>query len=322
MSPDPAPPAVRSVIFDLDGTLVQTRVASWEIFKRVNDRFDLGVRGPEEYFALFQGNVFRSIEQLCRSNGRAERADDVKRAFLDLLREDYAPQIVPGIADVVRTLATHCTLAVMSSNAMQVLRRVLVDNDVALCFAHVFGGDVTPDKRAAIGTFLTDAGNGYGRRCSPDYDETGRGQAPDPGSTVLVTDTAGDVRDARQAGIRVVGVAWGMHTPEELTAAGAEFVALWPQELPAYLLGDVAAAGPGGACARPPDGGAPSGCGCGSTGEPAGAAGDADGAVQRALAAGAIRRDRRRAAAAAVRPARPAVPAELLAAVRRVVPGG
>lgn len=59
----------------------------------------------------------------------------------------------------------------MSSNAMQVLRRVLVDNDLAYCFAHVFGGDVTPDKRTAIATFLADGGSGFGRRCLADYDE-------------------------------------------------------------------------------------------------------------------------------------------------------
>lgn len=318
MSTPPAPLPARAVIFDLDGTLVQTRVASWEIFKRVNDRFDLGVNSPEQYFALFQGNVFRSLEQVCQNIGKATQADEVKQAFLDLLREDYTPRIVPGIAEVVRTLATHCTLAVMSSNATQVLRRVLVDSNIALCFAHVFGGDVTPDKRTAIRAFLTDAGNGSGRRCSADYDEIGHVHAPDPSSTVLVTDTAGDVRDARQSGIRVVGVAWGMHAPEELTAAGAEFVALWPQELSAYLLGDTAAAGPAGACAVPPsiDGTGGGGDCCESCASPS------SGIAQRAREAGAIRRNRRRAAAIRRDNAQSVPPTELLTAVRIVVHGG
>ncbi|HEY7813041.1 MAG TPA: HAD hydrolase-like protein, partial [Nakamurella sp.] len=56
-----ADPPVRAVIFDLDGTLVQTRVASWEIFARIDRQFDLGVDRPEKYFELFNGNVFRSI---------------------------------------------------------------------------------------------------------------------------------------------------------------------------------------------------------------------------------------------------------------------
>jgi phosphoglycolate phosphatase len=302
-------PPVRAVIFDLDGTLVQTRIASWEIFEQISKRFELGVDRPEQYFDLFRGNVFESIRSLCRDDAHAAQA---KEAFLELLRNEYTPPLVPGVSDVVRRLASDCTLAVMSSNAMQVLRRVLVTNDLAFCFAHVFGGDVAPDKRAAIAAFLADSGSGFGRRCSADYDEGGRRQDPDRSSTVLVTDTAGDVRDALAAGIRVVGVAWGMHSVEELTAAGAEFVALWPQEIAAHLLGDAAARPPEGACAIP----AP---------VPATAGEDTAGQVR---AAAAARRARRTGSADApvTAPTRSTSPAgrtgssddELLAAIRVV----
>jgi phosphoglycolate phosphatase len=270
------------VIFDLDGTLVQTRIASWAVFAKISERFGLGITNPQEYYDLFRGNVFASIERLC-----PDRADAVTSAFLDLLRDEYTPPMVPGMIDVVRRLAARSTLAVLSSNATQVLRRVLVANDLAFCFAHVFGGDVVPDKRVAIESFLADAGSAYGRRCAADYDEAGEPRRPEPATTVLVTDTAGDVQEALAAGIRAVGVAWGMHSVAELTTAGAEFVALWPQELSAHLLGDVAALPPNGACALPDTGRAPNagstGCGCGCD--------------RSAPRPGAARRDRRRGAA-------------------------
>ena len=301
MTTSPGPPPVRAVVFDLDGTLVQTRIASWEVFSRINERFRLGVDSPGQYFDLFQGNVFAGLRELCRDDAQA---DEVSAAFLQLLREDYTPALVPGMTAVVRRLAAECTLAVMSSNAMQVLRRTLVDNDLAFCFAHVFGGDVAPDKRTALRTFLADAGSSFGRRCSADYDEAARGPALDPASTVLVTDTAGDVRDAREVGVRVIGVAWGMHTTEQLLEAGAEFVALWPQEIAAQVLGDDAARPAGGACAVPL---LPAGdrsparehanrsttCGCECEGGCAGALRQPD----PVRAAGAVRRDRRRGAA-------------------------
>ena len=257
-------PAVRAVVFDLDGTLVQTRIASWEVFEPVNRRHGLGVDTPGQYFDLFRGNVFSSIRDICATEDQARAAT---ADFLAALRSRYSPPLVPGMHAVVRRLASECTLAVMSSNAMEVLRRVLVDNDLAYCFAHVFGGDVAPDKRTALRSFLADAGSGYGRRCSADYDEAGEADRPDAGSTVLVTDTAGDVRDAREVGVRVLGVAWGMHTARELTEAGAEFVALWPQEVLSHLLGDEAAREPIGACAIPQGGSPPTtpgecGCGC------------------------------------------------------------
>jgi phosphoglycolate phosphatase len=339
---------VRAVIFDLDGTLVQTRVASWEIFARIDRQFDLGVDRPEKYFELFNGNVFRSIRQLCRDDAQAEQ---VNAAFLELLRTEYTPPLVPGMAEVVRRLATDCTLAVMSSNAMAVLRRVLVASDLAFCFAHVFGGDVSPDKKTAMRSFLADAGNGYGRRCAADYDETAARRDADPASTVLVTDTAGDVKDARAVGIRAVGVAWGMHSVDELTAAGAEFVALWPQEITAHLLGDEASRPPRGACAvpavhpgaaDPPPSNLPAddrtapdmpklrGCGCGCDGSGCPVQRFVTGEVDPVRQAGAVRRRRRLAAAHSAAPstipAPSAIPApgpappsdELLAAVRRV----
>jgi len=344
------------VIFDLDGTLVQTRVASWEIFRRIDERFALGVDRPEKYFELFNGNVFRSIRKLCRDDAHAQ---EVNAAFLELLRTEYTPPLVPGMAEVVRRLATDCTLAVMSSNAMAVLRRVLVANDLAFCFAHVFGGDVSPDKRTAMRSFLADAGNGYGRRCAADYDEAAVRRDADPASTVLVTDTAGDVKDARSVGIRAVGVAWGMHSVAELTEAGAEFVALWPQEIAAHVLGDEAARPPRGACAVPavhrpsavstsaptltgdraaPPGGPtlpgdtaqPGGCGCGCDGGgcPVKRFLPAESDPVR-LAASARRRRRQEAAVTVGAPPAPSRPAptpsaasdELLAAVRRVCRG-
>ncbi|MCD2195706.1 HAD hydrolase-like protein [Actinomycetospora endophytica] len=265
MSPAP----VRAVVFDLDGTLVQTRVASWEVFEPISRRHGLGVDTPGQYFDLFRGNVFTSIRGLCSDEAQARAATD---DFLAALRSSYSPPLVPGMQAVVRRLASECTLAVMSSNAMEVLRRVLVDNGLAYCFAHVFGGDVAPDKRTALRTYLAEPGSGYGRRCSADYDEAGEATRPDAGTTVLVTDTAGDVRDATEVGVRVVGVAWGMHSAAELTEAGAEFVALWPQEVLSHLLGDEAAREPTGACAIPGVASAveveagPCSCGCSSPG--------------------------------------------------------
>ena len=332
MTDSPGPPPIRAVVFDLDGTLVQTRIASWEVFSRINERFGLGIDRPEQYFDLFRGNIFAEIRRLCRDEAQA---DEVSQAFLQLLRDEYMPALVPGMAAVVRRLAAECTLAVMSSNAMQVLRRILVDNDLAFCFAHVFGGDISADKRTALRTFLADAGSGFGRRCSADYDEAGRCHVLDPASTVLVTDTAGDVRDAREVGVRVVGVAWGMHGVDELLEAGAEFVALWPQEITAHILGDAATRPIEGACAVPlapmaserrpasDTGARAESCGCGGT-----CTGRQTDAVR---AAGGIRRERRRRttgpAAAdgvpAATPARhPAAVDELLEAVRLLVGRG
>ena len=53
-------------------------------------------------------------------------------------------------------------------------------------------------------------------------------------------DTAGDIREAREAGVTPVGVAWGWHEPELLLEAGAERVAVTPAELLTILAPELA----------------------------------------------------------------------------------
>jgi len=55
--------------------------------------------------------------------------------------------------------------------------------------------------------------------------------------TVMIGDTAFDMAMARAAGCRALGVAWGYHPAQELTAAGAEAVAETAAELEELIDG-------------------------------------------------------------------------------------
>jgi len=233
---------LKTLLFDLDGTLVRTREASWELFRQTNEKFGLGVDTPSAFFRLFNQNFYAALDERS-GNGAAEMAA-VRQHFQELLRQDYCPDLVPGMANVVHTLAGSYTLIVLSSNTMEAVRRILLTADVAHCFAHVFTGDVTPSKVDAIERFLADPGYSCGRRCSPHYEESTPQRFHDPQEAMLITDTVGDVEEALSAGIRVGAVSWGMHRAEDLEAAGAEFVCIWPEELVAYLKpGEVCSLG-------------------------------------------------------------------------------
>jgi phosphoglycolate phosphatase len=317
----------RAILFDLDGTLVDTRAASWELFEQTNRAFALGIDSRDAFFRVFEGNFFESLARLCPDPQRAEAA---KQHFMELLRTRYSPALIPGMSDVVRALAPHCTLALVSANGIETIRRILVNAGIATCFSHVFSGDVQPKKSASIRRFLGDQSYAAQRRCRPEYhDGPGDHTVLDAADVVLVTDTAGDVAEAREAGIRALGVAWGMHTERQLLDAGAEKVALWPQELVAWL--------------RPADGDAAAGCAC-DVAQPATRAATATPAAapakpprpepthEPALAAGRLRREQqlqhRAAPVLAGAPRRDAAPtfarigapdAELLQALRRIV---
>lgn len=222
----------RAILFDLDGTLVQARESSWRVFQKTNARFDLGIDTQEEYFRLLDGNMFDSLSRVAGSD---DHADTVVGDFLERLKQEYDPPLIPGIVDVIKCLAGTAALAVVSSNAMVTIRRVLDRAGLAHCFSHVFGGDVEPDKRACVRRFLADADYSINRQCSPAYVEDHRPENVAEHQVVLVTDTVGDISHAVECGVRAVGVAWGMHSEDRLRAAGAEFVAVWPQELLSHL---------------------------------------------------------------------------------------
>lgn len=197
------------------------------MFERTNRMFELGVDTREQYFDMFNENMFEALPKLCPDPARAQAALD---HFLSLLRSEYRPPLVPGMLDVVRTLSPHCVLGIVSSNALAAIRRIVDEAGIGNCIAHVFAGDVVPDKRVAVRQFLADPSYAIRRSCSDAYEE--EHPVPfGPDEVALVTDTVGDVRHARECGIRAIGVAWGFHSAAALRAAGAEAVAQWPQEI-------------------------------------------------------------------------------------------
>ena len=237
---------LRALLFDLDGTLVQTRDSSWQIFQETNSSFGLGVNSHDEFFKLFNENFFDALEALARERGVDDPAL-VREHFQRRLRSDYLPEVVPGIAAIVRKLASSYTLMIVSSNTMESVRRVLENNGLADCFAHVFSGEVAPSKMSAIAHVLEDPTYACGRQCVPYYNESATPHKHATTEVMLITDTVGDIEEALKAGIRACGVAWGMHSAERLKVAGAEFVCVWPEELLVYLRDGRST--DGGACA-------------------------------------------------------------------------
>ena len=241
------------VLFDLDGTLIQSREAAWTHFADISARHGLPFTSAEEFHTIFAGNFSEGLRRACADESTFQQ---VKAEYFSVLEREYTPPLVPGMREVVTHLAERTTLGVVSSNVLKVVRRVLESNDIATCIAHVFTGDINPSKRDVITTLRANSDFTLGRHCSPYYDESQASRSPSTGAVYLVTDTVGDCEEALAAGAIPIGVAWGMHSERQLRQAGAGEVCLWPQELIALLgqgprLGSCAPSRPGTGAAAP-----------------------------------------------------------------------
>ncbi len=203
---------VTLAVWDVDGTLVDSRAVIAEAMDRAFEAAGLARPGYERTRVI----VGLSLEPACRAMlGPDQAADDalVRRlaegyrdAFMALRAEkaDHEPLYPGARAAVTRLAEAGWLLAVATGKSRAGLERMLEVHGMRDMFDTLWCADDGPSK--------------------PDphmLEQAMRDVGADRGQTVMIGDTAHDMRMARAAGVRAVGVAWGFHTPEEVVAGGA-----------------------------------------------------------------------------------------------------
>jgi phosphoglycolate phosphatase len=199
------------LLFDFDGVLVDSLDLYAEVVARCLERIGTPiVKSREDYLALFDGNFYESM---------AARGVDLA-AYAEAAREllpriDYgAMKPYDGLIPVLAALAKDHILAVVSSNGYRTIRTMLESFGFAPYFREIFGADFLFSKKEKIAYALEKYGI--------------------PGERAFyIGDTAGDIVEARAAGVRSVAVSWGWHSRERLAAVHPDFLVDTPEGLPA-----------------------------------------------------------------------------------------
>lgn len=207
----------RAVLFDLDGTLIDTRELILASFRHAL-RTVLGRTLPDEVFLAGQGIPL--FTQMCRFD--AERAEELTRVYTEFnLREhDRLAREFPGVRQLLADLhGAGALLAVVTSKRRQGAEMGLVRFGIAPYLATaVFMEDTSEHKPSPAP--VQEALRRLGCR---------------PAQAVMVGDSPFDMESARAAGVEPVGVAWGSHDPVRLREAGAIVVVDTVAELRHYL---------------------------------------------------------------------------------------
>jgi 2-phosphoglycolate phosphatase len=213
----PAPP--RAVVFDLDGTLLDSYAAIHESLALVLAAFGRPPVTPDETRRM----VGHGLESLVTLAVGAENVAAGVRIF----RERYekigptSSTLLPGADPVTRLLReAGIPLAIASNKPARFSREILDELGILGRFAFVVGpDDGFPPKPAPHMVFVALAT--MGAKAS---------------ESVYVGDMPVDVATARAAEIPVVAVSTGSATEEELRAVSPDLLIKNLNELPAFLL--------------------------------------------------------------------------------------
>jgi len=196
-------------LFDFDGVLVDS-LALYE--KSVNVCLERIGHKPiadrEEFLDLFEDNFYSAITKRGVDVGQFMAASKAVTPTLDYSVTRPFTNLIPVLAE----LKKRHGLVIISSNSSFAIRLMLAKFGFEPYFDDILGADFNFSK---IEKILYVKGH---------YGTNG-------GHTFYVCDTAGDVREAREAGVKTVAVTWGWHPRERLERARPDVIIETPADL-------------------------------------------------------------------------------------------
>lgn len=218
-------PPFRAVLFDLDGTLLDTLDDIASAGNRVLNAQGFPAHPTDAYLRFVGEGVARLFAQALPADAATpEQIAICTESFRDAYAQTWnvASRLYDGIPELLDALVVRgVSLAVLSNKPDLFTQKCVAHYLARWPFDPVHGeGDGIPRKPDPAGAQITASELGY-----------------PPGSILYLGDTPTDMTTARLAGMPAVGASWGFRTPQELWNAGARTVIDHPSELLAILDG-------------------------------------------------------------------------------------
>jgi phosphoglycolate phosphatase len=221
---------VRTIFFDLDGVLVDSRIAIPRSINFALECQGLAPRSEESLHPFIGPPLQQAFGEILESEG----ADpELARACVESYRVRYRKAFldetlpIPGIEPALRRLAERYSLAVVTSKPGAFARPLLEKLALADCFLEIVGPPLDPERHEEKTLTLE-------RAMEVLAVEARSLGAPAPAA--IVGDRHFDIEAGRAMGLATVGVSWGIGSAYELRRAGADRIVDSPEELVRLFL--------------------------------------------------------------------------------------
>ena len=214
---------IRNVLFDLDGTLVDSSATIAASLAHALEQMNAGPVGADfaqtvigrPLFDIFQGEFDMSEEQ-------ALQAIDHYRLHYDALNQ-AGTRVYEGIPELLTTLQrAGYRLFVATVKPTGIAEKVLDDMQLRPYFEGVAGASMGPERREKAGIIAHALGR-YGLKAQ---------------QSLMVGDRGEDIYGARVNGVRAIGVTYGFGSRQELASAQPMGTVGRSAELTALILAD------------------------------------------------------------------------------------
>jgi phosphoglycolate phosphatase len=203
---------LKLAVWDIDGTLVDSREVIFAAAKTVFALMDLP---PPDYEAVRQivglslAEGLRELLPVMPPQALDRAVAGYKEAFQDMHRQPgFTEPLYEGAAQTLDRLRRDGWLIAMATGkSRRGVETIMKMHGWADLFDSTHCADDGPGKPHPA--MLLEAMRVLG--CGPDQ-------------TIMIGDTAHDMRMAKAAGVYAQGVSWGFHTAEEVLAGGADDV--------------------------------------------------------------------------------------------------
>lgn len=195
--------SIKLIIFDLDGTIVDTSRDITNALNHALTSYGLNSLTVEDTKRLVGEGITRLIEKIIGDNKPGEREEIIKK-FLAYYEEhlvDFSYSY-PDVKETLKTLKGY-TKTVISNKRESLSKRVLEKLDLLRYFDMVVGSDTTPERKPSPVPILYVLEHFHFQ----------------PDEAVIVGDSNFDIEAGKNAGVKTVAVTYGFREKEYLINA-------------------------------------------------------------------------------------------------------